>query len=1179
VRSVTSRLLLVGSGSIRIDDLEISSGGWLKISGQSAQVNSDIVVSNYMEMSGGVLTVAGSMTVPGGCSLISNVAIRIDHNLTMIGNIDHSGGDGSGLSVGGFVSWQPQSGEALPDTMSAGSLLVHTSGSLTVPDTLEVIGLLQVASSLTVNGGSVVHDLEILNGGTLTLNSLMVVNGSVSVRAGGTITHAATSNTAATVQLRVTGVMTVDSGGQINADQRSIYYRSCPDWTAGAIWPSHGGRGQDGSAGGSNDVYGNFQAVDTLGQANNGRYSSGWAGGGLIRITAGSLVLNGAIRARGYAQSTGGGIGIVITGGSVTGTGVLDVSVDSGSTTNAYYRAGGGRISITGYSTISDAVVANALMDGSRWYGSGAGTFFYQSRYAPFGNLLVSTSAFTASALTPILGAIELCNITEVRARVYVVTSLDVCGVCATQFLSCPARATSCASCFGTVPPSAAPTAAPTSAPSTATPTTSPTHFPTFAPSNAPTWSPTVTPTALPTYSPTTAPTYSPTFVPTFNPTAAPSTSPTYPPGSPTPLPTHQPTSSPTSRAPIASPTTAPTHLPAAAPTAAPVVATGVSDQVGSSSGGGMGIGVIVGSAVGILVMVAVVIVVVARRRKRHGASMAKEKLRAQRPPLTMNPTYTQRVSQRQEASTVGDYLDVAGDADDDVGGGSDGLGRSEALTLTSFGAQSTAPVAGMTDVSKGDGAIHSATDFFDCGMYVADAATANRNPSVRGRTAIVPLSPQMEYVVPSAESNPYAEPPPTIPAWRPSRMVLSSAKGTGDYGDVRGDETTGQSYEKPSFTHNDEYEEYDPDQVSSTSRRSTAVAPTATAKKPTFRQTVRQNKKDSAPAVPPKKRAAAVLSPRPASAAADDNDTDEEVYEEVAKLAQPKERAVPMPTHDTDRDDEYEVPDRIRPRGIGTQQPNENYEVPAAAVDSSLYYDSRNAPPVPRRASTAPTAADDYDLYDPTQKSESVSGRRAQPRSLGGAQYSAPPRAAGTTSSRAMPADDYDLYDPTQNVSGRRAQPLGGARYSAPPPAPMPADDYDLYDPTQNVSGRRAQQQLLGGARYSAPPRAAGTTSSRAMPVDDYDVYDPTQNVSGAGARPVSGALYAAPPPAAGTTSSRATVTRCTYCRDGKTELQCKLAPVPGSVWCSSHRCPKCGRSAKPSRADTCEACSESEF
>lgn len=255
VRVINGRLLLVGTGSIQIDELEISSGAWLKISGPATQVNSDFVTANYMQMVGGALTVSGSVTVPGGGNLISDSAIRITGNLTMIGNIDHGGGDGSALDVGGFVSWRPQSGEALPDTLSAGSLLVHTSGSLTVPDTVRVSGLLQIASSLTVNGGATVHDLEILNGGTLTVNSLMEVNGSMTVRSGGTVTHSTTNNPAVTVQFRVVGAVTVESGGQVNVDQRSSYVRGCPDWgNSGALYPSHGGRGYDGYVGSSNDV-------------------------------------------------------------------------------------------------------------------------------------------------------------------------------------------------------------------------------------------------------------------------------------------------------------------------------------------------------------------------------------------------------------------------------------------------------------------------------------------------------------------------------------------------------------------------------------------------------------------------------------------------------------------------------------------------------------------------------------------------------------------------------------------------------------------------------------------------------------------------------------------------------------------------------------------------------------
>jgi hypothetical protein len=58
-------------------------------------------------------------------------------------------------------------------------------------------------------------------------------------------------------------------------------------------------------------------------------------------------------------------------------------------------------------------------------------------------------------------------------------------------------------------------------------------------------------------------------------------------------------------------------------------------------------------------------------------------------------------------------------------------------------------------------------------------------------------------------------------------------------------------------------------------------------------------------------------------------------------------------------------------------------------------------------------------------------------------------------------------------------------------------------------------------------------------------------------------------------TTTTHTASTRCAYCRDGKTDLQCRLAPVPGSAWCSAHGCPACGCSAKSSKDETCEACS----
>ena len=85
--------------------------------------------------------------------------------------------------------------------------------------------------------------------------SIATVTGDVTVEQGGTITHPVTSSASSAIILDVSGTVGIMTGGQINVDQRSSYVRSCPDWgNAGAIYPSHGGRGYDGNAGWSNDV-------------------------------------------------------------------------------------------------------------------------------------------------------------------------------------------------------------------------------------------------------------------------------------------------------------------------------------------------------------------------------------------------------------------------------------------------------------------------------------------------------------------------------------------------------------------------------------------------------------------------------------------------------------------------------------------------------------------------------------------------------------------------------------------------------------------------------------------------------------------------------------------------------------------------------------------------------------
>ena len=131
--------------------------------------------------------------------------------------------------------------------------------------------------------------------------------------------------------------------------------------------------------------------------------SAKYNGGGLVHVTAQSMQIEGNITARGYLGSSGGGINLKLTGGALEGSGVLDVGVswDGASASDASYKAGGGRISISGYGSISEAVVANARMNGAL-SGSAPGTFLHTPQGSAVGHLVVRAVGYSPTTETPI---------------------------------------------------------------------------------------------------------------------------------------------------------------------------------------------------------------------------------------------------------------------------------------------------------------------------------------------------------------------------------------------------------------------------------------------------------------------------------------------------------------------------------------------------------------------------------------------------------------------------------------------------------------------------------------------------------------------------------------------------------------------------------------------------------
>ena len=109
---------------------------------------------------------------------------------------------------------------------------------------------------------------------------------------------------------------------------------------------------------------------------------------------------------------------IKITGnGDVRGSGIIDVGVVPYTYSGYTYYAGGGRMSITGYGSISADIIANARMDGQAHTKGGAGTFYYKKGGAATGVVLVR-STFPATYGTSIQGPAALAAMLVDDARV-----------------------------------------------------------------------------------------------------------------------------------------------------------------------------------------------------------------------------------------------------------------------------------------------------------------------------------------------------------------------------------------------------------------------------------------------------------------------------------------------------------------------------------------------------------------------------------------------------------------------------------------------------------------------------------------------------------------------------------------------------------------------------------------
>jgi len=256
----------------------------------------------------------------------------------------------------------------------------------------------------------------------LNFDDLSLVNGAV-------LTHDPAA--AAAVAIDVAGQLTIDASSRIDVSAKGYAGgvntsagKSYPGVPASGTWSggSHGGRGGDndpnGPAPSGADFGSVFEPFESGGGGGSGTatYSGnrGGNGGGVVRIVAGSVLLDGKIAADGEAGNASGGAGGSIRLSAATLSGAGTIQAQGGASAPGILpnqikgeAGGGGRISIDGDSSAFDRshLLARGGVPVSGRNSGGAGTIVVRGPGQTFGDLVVDNGTAAARAQTPLVGA------------------------------------------------------------------------------------------------------------------------------------------------------------------------------------------------------------------------------------------------------------------------------------------------------------------------------------------------------------------------------------------------------------------------------------------------------------------------------------------------------------------------------------------------------------------------------------------------------------------------------------------------------------------------------------------------------------------------------------------------------------------------------------------------------
>ena len=247
-------------------------------------------------------------------------------------------------------------------------------------------------------------------------HGIAVTANNVEVREGAVLFHWTTTTTQEySLVMTVAEELIVDADSAIDASDRG--YRAghtvgntttggAMDWAGG----SYGGYGH----GSTNDVYGDYRDPNELGAGASARSGSGLGvGGGLVRIAAETITLDGAIRANGreawyetggWYNGGGAGGGIRLDVGTLGGSGWL--TADGGGTSSYHGGGGGGGRIAVYYDTLSGFDTAHITAHGGadtggQGYHGAVGTVYLKQRGGE-GVLRLDSHGATTGSHTPL---------------------------------------------------------------------------------------------------------------------------------------------------------------------------------------------------------------------------------------------------------------------------------------------------------------------------------------------------------------------------------------------------------------------------------------------------------------------------------------------------------------------------------------------------------------------------------------------------------------------------------------------------------------------------------------------------------------------------------------------------------------------------------------------------------